>query len=293
MTSRESVKFDSGNAECAAVVFRPSVTGRVPCIVMGHGFGGTMDRLFETAEGFAKAGFAALPFDYRSFGASGGEPRQVVDIEGQLADFRAAVAFARGCARIDPERIALWGNSLGGGHVVVVAAADSRIAAVVAQIPFNGFPARVEGRTRRETGALLFAILDDTVRGWLGLRPRLIKLVGAPGEVAVTTHVQARAHVAQFGADSLWRNEAAPRALLRMMRYRPGDFAAHVRAPLLVCIAESDEATTAEVTRPLAERAPRGELRSYPGTHFDFYLATPVRERALADQVDFLRRHLT
>ena len=67
---------------------------------------------------------------------------------------------------------------------------------------------------------------------------------------------------------------------------------AHLNDPN-VRIAESDEATTAEVTRPLAERAPRGELRSYPGTHFDFYLATPVRERALADQVDFLRRHLT
>jgi alpha-beta hydrolase superfamily lysophospholipase len=99
------------------------------CIVMGHGFGGTMDRMFETAEGFAKAGLAALPFDYRGFGASGGEPRQVVDIEGQLEDFCAAVAFARKCGGIDPARIALWGNSLGGGHVIVVAARDPRIAA--------------------------------------------------------------------------------------------------------------------------------------------------------------------
>jgi fermentation-respiration switch protein FrsA (DUF1100 family) len=130
------------------------------------------------------------------------------------------------------------------------------------------------------------------VRGWLGLRPRLIKLVAEPGELAVTTDPQARAHVAALGADSLWRNEAAPRALLGMMRYRPGDFAARVHAPLLVCIAENDRQTTAEATRPLAERAPRGELRSDPGTHMDFYLSTPVRERALADQIDFLRRHL-
>jgi hypothetical protein len=39
--------------------------------------------------------------------------------------------------------VALWGNSLGGAHVISVAADDPRIVAVVAQIPFNGFPRRV------------------------------------------------------------------------------------------------------------------------------------------------------
>jgi uncharacterized protein len=46
--------------------------------------------------------------------------------------------------------VTLWGNSLGGAHAISVAAHDPRIVAVVAQIPFNGFPRRVEGRS---TGA--------------------------------------------------------------------------------------------------------------------------------------------
>jgi uncharacterized protein len=50
------------------------------------------------------------------------------------------------------DRVALGGNSLGGAHVISVAADDPRIAAVVTQIPFNGFPRRVEGRS---TGAAL------------------------------------------------------------------------------------------------------------------------------------------
>ncbi|HEX8959548.1 MAG TPA: hypothetical protein VF770_06965, partial [Solirubrobacterales bacterium] len=38
-----------------------------------------------------------------------------------------------------------------------------------------------------------------------------------------------------------------------------------------------------------AQRAPRGELRSYPGDHFDVYVGEPF-ERLVADQIDFLQR---
>src|SRR3712207_7231682 len=42
--------------------------GRLPIVVMGHGFSGTQDRLFGNAERFAESGVSALTFDYRSFG---------------------------------------------------------------------------------------------------------------------------------------------------------------------------------------------------------------------------------
>ena len=77
-----------------------------------------------------------------------------------------------------------------------------------------------------------------------------------------------------------------------MMRYKPGEVAHRLAMPVLVCVAELDRESPEELTRQLAERAPRGELRRYPGTHFDFY-RDPVRGRVLADQVEFLREHLT
>ena len=153
---RIRVTFDSGGGELAGYLHRPaSATGTLPCVVMGHGFSGTQDRLFENARRFAEAGFAALTFDYRSFGESGGEPRQVVSVRGQLEDWRAAIRFARGLEGVDPDRVALWGSSLGGGHAVSVAAENPRIAAVVAQMPFNGFPRRVEGRSTLDALRLL------------------------------------------------------------------------------------------------------------------------------------------
>jgi dienelactone hydrolase len=294
-SERTPVSFNFGGVELVGYLYHAAgVDGDAPCVVMGHGFSGTQDRLFVSAERFAESGFAVLTFDYRNFGESGGQPRQLVSIEGQLEDWRAAIRFARSLEGVDPERIALWGSSLGGGHVVCVAAEDPRIAAVVAQVPFNGFPRRVEGRSTLDTLKLLWAMGIDVTRGILGRPPRYIPMVGKPGEVAVTATPQAQEHIAVLSGESghsLWRNEVAPRGLISMMRYRPGDEAHRLRMPLLVCIAEHDLETPEELSRQIAERAPRGELRLYPVSHFDFY-REPVRQRVLADQIDFLRTHV-
>ncbi|MCK5006754.1 MAG: alpha/beta fold hydrolase [Spirochaetales bacterium] len=84
---------------------------------------------------FQEAGFAVLAFDYRHLGESGGEPRQLVWIPYQKEDYAAAVRYLRGLQEIDPAKIALWGTSLSGGHVVVTAAGDEKIACVSAQVP--------------------------------------------------------------------------------------------------------------------------------------------------------------
>jgi fermentation-respiration switch protein FrsA (DUF1100 family) len=79
---------------------------------LGHGFSGTQDRLFDNAGRFAEAGFAALTFDYRSFGESGGEPRQVVSVGGQLEDWRAAIRLARGLEGVDSDTYFAFGLDL-------------------------------------------------------------------------------------------------------------------------------------------------------------------------------------
>ena len=81
--------------ELAAWLWHPE--GATGCVVLGHGLSAVRDqRLPAYAERFADAGLAALLFDYRHFGASGGEPRQLLDIQRQLEDWRTALAYARG-----------------------------------------------------------------------------------------------------------------------------------------------------------------------------------------------------
>lgn len=85
---------------------------------------------------FAAAGIAALTYDYRHLGTSEGEPRGLIDITRQRADYRAAIDLARRLDGIDHERIALWGTSFGGGHVLATAARYHGIAAAIIQNPF-------------------------------------------------------------------------------------------------------------------------------------------------------------
>jgi dienelactone hydrolase len=299
VTRREKVSFVSGTVSCAGYLLLPEPQAgageRLPVVILAHGFSGTMDRLLPHAERFAAGGIAALVFDYRSFGESGGAPRRVVDLPGQREDLRAAIAWVRARDDLDPDRVALWGNSLGGAHVISVAADHPRIVAVVAQIPFNGFPRRVEGRSNGAALRLLGAIVWDVIKGRLHLEPYYIPMVGRPGELAVAATHEADRHIQTLTGDSLttrWKNEVAPRGLLQMMRYRPALDAAQLTAPLLVCAAEQDRETPVDRARALAHAAPRGVLRGYPATHFDFYTDPAIRDRALADQLGFLHEHL-
>jgi dienelactone hydrolase len=103
--------FDSEGTECAASLYRPAGAARsVPCVVMGTGLGGTRNIVLPFyARRFAASGLAALTFDYRRFGGSGGTPRQLMHGAHQQNDYRAAIRFARSLPGIDPRRIALWG----------------------------------------------------------------------------------------------------------------------------------------------------------------------------------------
>ena len=98
MATPEDVRIPSHGEQLAAYLYRPEPTrGDVPCVVMAHGFSGTRDDgLPAYAEEFRDAGFAVIVFDYRHFGASTGEPRQLLDIGRQHDDYRAVVAWAAG-----------------------------------------------------------------------------------------------------------------------------------------------------------------------------------------------------
>jgi pimeloyl-ACP methyl ester carboxylesterase len=188
--------------------------------------------------------------------------------------------------------VALWGSSLGGAHVIHVAADDERVAAVVAQVPFNGFPRKVEGRSKKDNAALLWAALKDRARAWLGRAPAYVPVVARPGERAVIVTDQADTIVAAL-EESHWENRVAPRVILEMaLWYRPSRVAHRVTMPLLVCLAERDEHTPPHLGRQIAEHAPRCEVRSYPCTHFDFY-DEAVRQKVVQDQSRFLQRALS
>jgi len=132
---RREVTFPSQGVTCTGWLYLPDDLppgGRVPGIVMANAVSAVKEiTLPGYAERFAAAGFAALAFDYRRFGASEGEPRNHLDPHDQQQDVRNALTWLRAQPEIDPERVGGWGISLGGMHMLFLGAFDRRLKAVV------------------------------------------------------------------------------------------------------------------------------------------------------------------
>jgi dienelactone hydrolase len=293
MAEREDVQFASGDDRISAWVYRPASGGPAPVLVMAHGLGAVRTmRLDAYAERFSAAGYACLVFDYRNFGDSEGRPRHLLDIGMQLADWAAAVAYARTLEGVDRGRIGLWGTSFGGGHVIATAARLPGIKAAVAQCPFTDGVASV-----RTLSPLIFMRIGvlaarDIVAARLGKPPVMVAPAGRPGEVALMNAPDVYPGYTRLVPEGQTvPNEVAARLALRVITYRPGRDAAKIACPILFCVCESDSVAPAEPTLRYAAKAPRGEVRKYPEGHFAIYVDDAF-ERVVADQLAFLDRHL-
>jgi uncharacterized protein len=291
---REDVHFVSGEDRCAAWLFRPAgADGPVPCVVMASGFSCVRDQGLDVyGERFAAAGFAVLAFDYRGFSDSGGEPRSLVLDKGQRADWRAAISYARSLDLVDEREIAIWGYSLGGGHVQSLALSEAGIGAAICVTPLVD-----AARTMRHVGGmrhiwrLTVAGTRDGLRALRAAEPFYIPVAGPPGSAAAFQNPEG---VSGFEAitppGSSWRNEICARTFL-VPSYRLARKVRRIDIPILYCIAESDDVVPPALGMKTASRPPRGELRTYPGGHFDPFLGETF-ERMASDQVEFLSRQL-
>ncbi|UCH62030.1 MAG: alpha/beta fold hydrolase [Fidelibacterota bacterium] len=296
---RKDVSFEVNGTSVSAWLFLPEdLSVPVPCIILGHGLGVTKDAGLDAyAVRFQEAGFAVFAFDYRHLGKSGGEPRQLVWIPYQQEDYAAAIEYARGLEEIDPARIALWGTSLSGGHVIVTAARDQEIACVVAQVPLlAGDAGGMEVVKRLGLGYILRMAfvhgVRDLVRSWLGLPPHKIPLAGKPGTVAVLADAGAWKAFEALAPDG-FVNEICARIIIRMDKYHPIKHAAKVHCPVLLQICDQDITTTPVSLVKKAEKqlGQLAEVIHYPIDHFDIYLGANL-ESAVNDQVEFFKKHL-
>jgi fermentation-respiration switch protein FrsA (DUF1100 family) len=254
-------------------------SGRVPTIVMAHGFSAVKEMYLDRfAEAFAAAGLAALVFDNRNFGASDGEPRQEIDPWRQVRDYRDAITFAETLAETDPDRIGVWGSSYSGGHVLVVGAGDRRVKCVVSQVPLISGHANARRLIRADNvAAVQDACVDDRRRRMRGEAPAMIPVVaeGPNAPCALPTPDSWYWFTATHrGRAPAWRNEVTLRSVEMFMEYEPGAYIAHVSpTPLMLVVALGDHLTVADEALRAYERAlhPK-ELVCLPGGHFDAYV---------------------
>jgi uncharacterized protein len=254
-----------------------------PALLLCHGWGGPKSHLNNTyAPLFRDAGFVVLTFDYRGWHESEGrivpvgdlpesgtggekqatvrEVRDVVDPFDQLVDIQNCLDFLAAQPRVDADRIGIWGSSYGGGHVVMLAALDARVSAVVAQVGAYAGSVDRNPELGRQRGA-------EKARGEHRAGPptedQVEGLAGTPDQA-------------------------------KMVRYVPISLADRIRVPTLVIDAEQEELfSPAENGRRLydivREHAP-AEYKVYPCTHYQIYNEFFPRASKLA--LEWYLKHL-
>jgi dipeptidyl aminopeptidase/acylaminoacyl peptidase len=289
----EKYDFISRGVRCDGDLYLPEGTGKPPVVIMAHGMAAQKSfRLPAYAERFVENNMAVFLFDYRTFGKSDGEPRHLVDPVWHVQDWQEAIFHVRKRSDVDGTRIALWGSSFSGGHVIICAAADHDIKAVVSQVPFvSGWSST---RMKSLPDILLSTIYGtyDVIRAFLGLSPHYSPVIAHPGSfAAMNTAESYPGYMAIAEKDSGWENQMASRAFIKVSMYSPIRKAKQVKAPTLVMAGRYDSLIPVKAVEKMAKRLPRGELVVMDCNHFEAYTGQ-FFEKFVKKQSEFLETHL-
>jgi pimeloyl-ACP methyl ester carboxylesterase len=298
----KEVEFPSEGAKLRGLLFLPeSKTERTPVVIMAHGTSATVYMAVDKyAETFSRAGLAVLLYDHRNFGRSEGEPRQEINPWIQSRGYRDAVNFVEGLDEVDPERIALWGDSYTGGQVIVVGAADRRVKTIVAQVPvFGAAPPEIDPSTES------FEIITETLsQGDVSgsaettIGPMPVVSSDQAGTPSLLKPIQAFRWFIDYGgrAGTLWNNSVTRVLPATPVPFHPGLSAPFVRAPTLLMVAQEDEMVHANysVARQAYDLIP-GPKDWYDigGGHFGLlYYPSELFDEASRVQTEFLQKWL-
>jgi fermentation-respiration switch protein FrsA (DUF1100 family) len=130
LPAAEEVVLDTPDGEKVIVWHVPPRDDKKPVLLYFHGNGGALRHRVERYRALTADGMGLVALSYRGYSGSSGRPTEA----GLITDAETAYAFA--AARYPADRIAVWGESLGTG-VTVAIAAERPVARVVLEAPFT------------------------------------------------------------------------------------------------------------------------------------------------------------
>jgi len=285
--------FKSRGLECAGWLFLPEAGPKPPVVLMAHGFGAERTfRLPAFAGKFCAHGLAAFVFDYRNFGDSEGEPRNLISPKRHLEDWRAAIAHVQNLPQLDGRRIALWGSSFSGGHVLVTAATVPGISAVVAQVPFvDGLATTLLYPWRFRVQAVSHG-LRDLVNIIFFRPPHHVPIVGEPSRFALLNTPECMPGVLSIlPPNYVMKNFAPARIVLTLPFYRPISCVSKIPCPVMMVRAERDSLIPPLAVEKTAAKIKKVKLVSLPVGHFEVYTGE-LFEKLSGIEAEFLKEHL-
>lgn len=258
---------------------------------MVHGWGGVQNLFTQPFyEAFAKAGFATLTFDYAGWGESEGEPRNVISMRSRLANIEDALAHLKAMPQVDGRRVFLWGTSLGGGHVIDIAARHPELTGAIAQVPMlDGLAAVLQAPLLRALH-MTACVLADLVY-WDG--PVYVPIISPPGTLGTIDSDGAHETLTDFqrksGQDYV--NRISARSVLALAFYQPRRRLRDIRIPTLLIGGTRDRVTPFAASAVRRAGASFVQVRMIDANHFEAYVE-PALSINIACQLEFLKATL-
>lgn len=281
----ENIEFNAEGTILRGWLYKPQNKIKSSCIIMTHGYNCIKEfYLDKWAEVFAKSGHAVVVYDNRNFGDSDGDVRQEIDPWQQVRDYRHAITFAQTLEFVDPDKIGIWGTSLSGGHVLVVAAIDKRVKCVVSQVPtISGWNGMLRRIAPGEQQSLRKKFDADRLNRFLGKAPQMLPMVSNPDSNILMSHSSTDAWEFFTGKHALpedqyrfknWKNEITLRTIEMYSEYEPGSYITRIApTPLLMLVAENDVvAVTDEALKAFNNACEIKKLHIFSGGHFSAYV---------------------
>jgi len=295
--TRRDIEFDADGTILRGWLYLPESNGhKAPAVVMAHGYSAVKEMYLDRyAEAFARAGLAALVFDYRGFGASEGSPRQEINPWQQIEDYRHAVTYAGMISEVDKNRIGAWGSSYSGGHVLVLAATDRRVKCVVSQVPtISGYQSALRRVPGEALEKLLNSFAEDRVRRMKGEKPEMLSVIPYETDRNAIYNMKDAIKWYSEGGEIApsWRNEVTLRSVEFSRSYEPGIYVSRISpTPLLMIVSENDYVTPTDLALGAYENALQPKrLVLLPGGHFDPYINN--FEQSSTEALKWFSQHL-
>lgn len=162
--------------------------GGWPVIIFNHGYippeqYRTTERYVAYVDAFARRGYIVFRSDYRGHGRSEGEAANGYATAAYTIDVLNAVAAIKGFPDADPDRIGMWGHSMGGGITLRIMVTTSDVKAGVI---WAGTVASYPELFKRRWGASAggdnpLPTLEPNSRRWDWL-PEMLETYGSPEE---------------------------------------------------------------------------------------------------------------
>jgi fermentation-respiration switch protein FrsA (DUF1100 family) len=269
-----------------------------PAIVMAHGLTGVKEMYLEPiAEKLCNAGYVVIVFDYRYSGASEGEPRGQIFWEKQIEDYKAAISYVSQLDSVDENRIAVWGTSYSGAHVLWLGAFDPRVKAVYSQVPATDvFEIFLRFNTPGEMQGLRQYLYQDHFNRFQN--PNSINYLPASspdGKNAVMIGVDVYEWLKK-AAETVapnFLNKITVESIEHACEYNAGAIIHRVSPiPLLMVVCQNDSLTPVDIQIEAFQRArePK-QLHVLPASHFEIY-SDPWQSKATQWAIEWFDEHV-